>query len=210
MSFFTVPGLRTIVRAAARSPSGSPGLFSAAGFAYSGAVSRLVLTASSLLCCLTLLACNGGEPAAKAGAGAKADAKAQPDAKPDNAKAEPASDTAATDAAAASAASAEAGDDGGTDTGTETGESDAAPLPESFEQIGVEACDQYVADYVACIDAKAPEDQREAQRREVFKNLEAWKQTKASGPSAAAGLQIGCRSAREQAKRETQAWGCEW
>jgi hypothetical protein len=98
----------------------------------------------------------------------------------------------------------------GTETGEEEEEEVAEALPESFEQVGVELCDAYVKDYVACIDTKVPEAEREALRRQVFTNVQAWKQTAAGGSSAQAGLQTGCRIAREQAKRATQSWGCEW
>lgn len=104
------------------------------------------------------------------------------------------------------------GDDAGLgETGEdETGEPvDQPPLPDSFDKVGVELCDQYVVDYVACIE-KAPEDQREAQRRAVFDNVRSWTQTAAGGKGAEKGLQTACRIAREQARRATQDWGCEW
>jgi hypothetical protein len=82
-------------------------------------------------------------------------------------------------------------------------------LPEEFEKVGVEACDDYVTTYLACIE-KAPEAEREAARRAVFDNITSWTQTKAGGPAAEKGLQTACKIATEQAKRATQAWGCEW
>ena len=152
-----------------------------------------------------LFACQGSDPAsADAKGAAPASAKADADG---GAVADPQPEPATGD---------EAVEGGKVEPGTETGEGeegeegDAAPLPAEFEKLEVDVCDAYVADYVACIDSKVPEAEREAQRRIVFQNIEAWKQMKASGPSAAQGLQIGCRSAREQAKRETQAWSCEW
>ena len=109
---------------------------------------------------------------------------------------------------AAEGAEAETGAE--TETGDEEEAVEQAPLPDSFEKVGVELCDAYVKDYVACIDTKVPEAEREALRRQVFANIQAWKQTAAGGSSAQAGLQTGCRIAREQAKRATQDWGCEW
>jgi hypothetical protein len=110
------------------------------------------------------------------------------------------------------AESADAAGEGGTDTGTETGEEEEeqAPLPASFDEVGVELCDAYVKDFVGCIDSKVPEAEREALRRQVFVNIAAWKQTAAGGESAKQGLQTGCRIAREQAKRATQDWACDW
>ncbi|PRP92176.1 hypothetical protein ENSA5_51230 [Enhygromyxa salina] len=146
---------------------------------------------------VSMPACKGADstPEAAQTAGKQAPVAAEP------AAAEPAEAGAATSAAVEPEAA--------TETGTETGE-DQAPLPESFEEVGVDVCDQYVKDYVACIEAKVPETEREAQRRVVFDNVESWKQTAAGGASAAKGLQTACRIAREQAKRATQDWGCEW
>lgn len=109
------------------------------------------------------------------------------------------------------AAKSETGAEAGAETGAETEDAPEPlePLPERFEEVGVEACDVYVRDYVACIE-KAPEAEREAQRRAVFENVTAWKQMAAGGPSAQKGLETACRIAREQAKRATEAWACEW
>lgn len=92
----------------------------------------------------------------------------------------------------------------------ETGEPiEQPPLPDTFDKVGIELCDQYVADYLACFE-KVPEDKREAQRRVVFNNVRSWKQTAAGGKGAEKGLQTACRIARAQAQRATQEWGCEW
>lgn len=105
---------------------------------------------------------------------------------------------------------AEAGETGG-DEETETGEAiEQPPVPEQFDQVGVAGCDEYVAAYVTCIAEKVPEAEREAQRRIVFDNVSAWKQTAAGGGAAEKGLQTACKIATEQAKRATQAWGCDW
>lgn len=90
----------------------------------------------------------------------------------------------------------------------ETGE--PAPLPDSFDEIGVAVCDQYVTDFQRCIDEKVPEAERETHRRTLADNHASWLQTKKGGDSAAKGLQIGCRGAREQAKAATSTFGCEW
>jgi hypothetical protein len=95
------------------------------------------------------------------------------------------------------------------DEDTETGDAIEA-VPEEFESVGVESCDKYVASYVACINEKVPEAEREAQRRIVFDNVSAWKQTAAGGGAAEKGLQTACKIATEQAKRATQDWDCVW
>jgi|SRR5690606_38038058 len=99
----------------------------------------------------------------------------------------------------------------GKDEETETGEAiEQPPIPDEFEKVGVASCDEYVASYVACIHEKVPEADREAQRRIVFDNVSAWKQTAAGGGAAEKGLQTACKIATEQAKRATQDWGCAW
>lgn len=103
-----------------------------------------------------------------------------------------------------------AGETGGDDD-TDTGEVvEQPPLPDEFEKVGVTSCDEYVASYVACINDKVPEAEREAQRRLVFDNVSSWKQTAAGGGAAEKGLQTACKIATEQAKRATSAWGCAW
>ncbi|KIG16007.1 hypothetical protein DB30_05061 [Enhygromyxa salina] len=158
-----------------------------------------VLTLALLL--VSLPACKGAETEKKADTSAASAPT-------------PAADPAAPEAGGAPVAAGEGEGEGEGDTGTdtETGEEqeEQPPLPASFEQVGVELCDTYVKDFVACIDSKVPEAEREALRRQVFINIEAWKQTAAGGASAKQGLQTGCRIAREQAKRATQDWGCEW
>lgn len=98
------------------------------------------------------------------------------------------------------------------DAETETGDEaePALPVPATFEQVGVEVCDQYVADYSKCIDAKVPEAEREASRRLVFENVTVWKQTASAGPAGQKSLQTACHIAREQAKRATASLNCEW
>jgi hypothetical protein len=98
-------------------------------------------------------------------------------------------------------------------TETETDEEETGeppPLPDHFDEIGVAVCDQYVKDFQRCIDEKVPEADRDAHRRTLADNHASWLQTKKGGESAAKGLQIGCRGAREQAKAATASFGCEW
>ncbi|PRP99617.1 hypothetical protein [Enhygromyxa salina] len=149
---------------------------------------------------VSLSACKGAESEQKAETSVAAPTPAPEPAQPEASAGEPGEP-----AGGVEAGGTEAEDE------TETGEEEPqVPLPESFEQVGVELCDTYVKDYVACIDAKVPEAERDALRRQVFVNIEAWKQTAAGGASAKRGLETGCRIAREQAKRATQEWGCEW
>lgn len=146
---------------------------------------------------IALPACKGAEPEQDS----TKKAAVEPAKGADEGAAEAGPDTAA-------APQGEAGETG--ETETETGEEPLEPLPESFDEVGVDSCDQYVDAYATCIEAKVPEAERDALRRSVHDNIKAWKQMAESGPSAEKGLQTACRIALEQAKRATEAWGCEW
>lgn len=152
---------------------------------------------ASALLFTTLLACNGAESGEASTGKAAPAAPPAAEVKTDPAPVEP---------------SVETGKAPEVEAGTETGEEaePVEPLPAVFEQVGVEVCDQYVADYGKCIEAKVPEAEREAARRVVFENVSAWKQTAAAGPAGEKSLQTACRIAREQAKRATETLGCEW
>lgn len=102
-----------------------------------------------------------------------------------------------------------AGESESEDEDEETGEP-AAPIPDHFDDLGVAVCDQYVKDYLACIDANIPEAERETHRRTLADNHASWVQTMKGGESAATALSIGCRAAREQAKSATTKLGCTW
>jgi hypothetical protein len=151
-------------------------------------------------------ACKGDEPG-KAGPDAADAGKAEANQGPEaSAGAGP---TTAVEPEGASAGAA-TGEDA--DAGTEAGEVEAPlePIPETFEKVGVKACDEYVSAYERCIAEKVPEGEREAQRRVVFDNVAVWQQTAKGGPAAEKGLQTACKIATEQAKRSTEAWDCAW
>lgn len=160
--------------------------------------SRHVLASALLF--TALFACKGAD----SGATSKNEAEAAPAAPV--AAPEPTPD----DSGVESSNAAEAGQPAAAETETGEEAEPAEPLPAVFEQVGVDVCDQYVTDYGKCIDAKVPEAERDAARRIVFENVSAWKQTAAAGAAGQKSLQTACRIAREQAKRATQALGCEW
>jgi hypothetical protein len=142
--------------------------------------------------------------------------------KPDDANEKRAADPAKTEVAEADGGAAKAETSttttagepaNATETETETDEEETgepAPLPDHFDEIGVAVCDQYVKDFQKCIDEKVPEAERDTHRRTLADNHASWLQTKKGGDSAAKGLQIGCRGARELAKAATTSFGCEW
>lgn len=166
-------------------------------------MSRTCLLALSAL--LFALACNETKPndAKKSGASeAKSDASAG----------EPATGTTSTTGTTGTGTT---GTTGGAADETESEDDEdtgapAGPIPDHFDEIGVDVCDQYVKDYLACIDTKVPEAERETHRRTLADNHASWTQTMKGGDSAAAALSIGCRAAREQAKSSTTNLGCAW
>lgn len=181
-----------------------------ASFARPSSLRRLVSTVSLASVCCAALACGASKEAPEADAGAKA--KEEVKAKEAEVEAEKAGAEQG-EPANTGPAPAEAGadvDPPEADAGETEAEEPAGPVPTEFAEIGVALCDQYVKDYLACIEAKVPEDQREALRRVVHENHSSWSRMKDNSPASAQGLQTGCRIAREQAKRETESFGCEW
>ena len=74
-------------------------------------------------------------------------------------------------------------------------------------KIGVELCDAYIASYVACIDEKMAEGDRDAARKALGEQVSAWKQTVDNGGATAA-VEIGCKTATAKAKGATKDLGC--
>jgi hypothetical protein len=160
---------------------------------------RLAVAVSALL---LALACN-----------AEPDAKPASNAKPDAGTADAGvSGTTTGTTGTTSTTSTTTGGAGESEDETEDEETGdpAAPIPDHFDEIGVAVCDQYVKDYLACIDASVPEAERATHRRTLADNHASWAQTMKGGESAATALAIGCRAAREQAKSATTKLGCAW
>ncbi len=169
----------------------------------------LRFTFASLLLALTSSACSREDEGSKAD---KKDAKSSDDAKADTGAS--ASDTAASGTTSTTSTTSTGTTTGEPPADTEEGEDEETgelqPVPESFADLGVAVCDQYVDDYLKCIDEKAPQADRESHKRIVADNHAAWSQTLQGGDAATQALQIGCRAAREQAKTSTASWGCTW
>lgn len=119
-----------------------------------------------------------------------------------------------TAAAAAETGAAPAGETGMVDPPADGGGTDGAEPhdPQVVEvtkdtTIGVELCDAYIASYVACIDEKMPEADREKARKALGEQVAAWKQTVDNGGATAA-VEIGCKTATAKAKGATKDLGC--
>jgi hypothetical protein len=73
---------------------------------------------------------------------------------------------------------------------------------------GIAECDEYIAKFGRCIDAKVPESARGPMKDAMDQTVRAWKEA-AAGP-ARDGLGTACKAALDAAKQATEAMGCEW
>ncbi len=79
----------------------------------------------------------------------------------------------------------------------------------STEKIGIADCDDFIAKYETCINAKVPE----AQRAQFKSGLEAWRKQwrdLAGNPQTKASLAAACKTAAEQTKASMKSFGCEF
>ena len=91
----------------------------------------------------------------------------------------------------------------------------AAPAPPPTEaaapvaEFGVAECDNFIAKYTACIEAKVPEEAKAAMIESLNQSKTAW-QAAAATEEGKAGLAKGCTEAETAAKEAVKAYGCEW
>ena len=79
----------------------------------------------------------------------------------------------------------------------------------STDKIGIADCDDFIAKYEACINAKVPE----AARAQYKSSLEAWRKQwrdLAGNPQTKASLAAACKTAAEQTKASMKTFGCEF
>ena len=79
----------------------------------------------------------------------------------------------------------------------------------STEKIGIADCDDFIAKYESCINAKVPE----AARAQYKTGLEAWRKQwrdLAGNPQTKASLAAACKTAAEQTKTAMKTYGCEF
>ena len=78
---------------------------------------------------------------------------------------------------------------------------------------GIAACDQYLQKYQSCLQAKVPEEAREAMTEAFEAQRDAWVQSAeaASGnDEVSAQLAKNCKEALDAAKVPMEQYGCEW
>jgi hypothetical protein len=92
----------------------------------------------------------------------------------------------------------------------------APPLPPEaeevvpgLERVGVPECDDYLRNYIRCIEATMPEASRKPMRDAMTEAAKAWRDV-AANPGTSAALAEGCRAATDAAKSAFSTMGCTW
>lgn len=85
----------------------------------------------------------------------------------------------------------------------------AAALTVADGEFGVKECDDYMRNYLACIDSKVPEAARGMVRQSLDQAKASWKQA-ASTPQGKESLATSCKMANDAAKQSMAAYGCKW
>jgi hypothetical protein len=92
-------------------------------------------------------------------------------------------------------------DEGGADAAAEGGDAgDAA----AGDKIGVPECDEYIDNYMKCIDEKLPDAVKETSKKALETSREAWKKAAAT-PAGKEGLAQACKTAADAVKAS-----CGW
>lgn len=74
---------------------------------------------------------------------------------------------------------------------------------------GVKECDDYIRNYLACVDSKVPEAARAMVRQSLDQAKAQWKAAAAT-PQGKASLATGCKAASDAARQSMAAYGCQW
>ena len=82
-----------------------------------------------------------------------------------------------------------------------------APVATAGEKIGVPECDEYLANYDACITGKVPEVARAQYKAGIDQMRTSWKKL-AENPQTKASLAAACKQSAEQARAAMKSYGC--
>jgi len=77
------------------------------------------------------------------------------------------------------------------------------------EKIGVPECDDFIAQYDACVSSKVPEMARAQYQSALKQWRESWKKL-AENPQTKGTLAAACKQAREQQEAALKSYGCSW
>jgi hypothetical protein len=87
------------------------------------------------------------------------------------------------------------------------------PPPEEvapgIESVGVPECDDYLRNYMRCIEDSMPEGSRATMRDAMKDVAKAWRDS-AGHPGSTAALAEGCRAAGDAARSAFSSMGCTW
>ncbi len=83
----------------------------------------------------------------------------------------------------------------------------AAPATASAEKIGVPECDEYLANYDACVSGKVPEVARAQFKAALDQTRSSWRKL-ADNPQTKASLAAACKTATEQARTAMKSYNC--
>jgi hypothetical protein len=100
--------------------------------------------------------------------------------------------------------------DGGQRSGDRAGgHNNGAGAAATHDDIGVPACDDYLAKYSRCVASHVPDDKKEAFEANLARTRSSW-EAFAANPGARAGLDQVCGLALEAARSSMQQYSCTW
>jgi hypothetical protein len=85
--------------------------------------------------------------------------------------------------------------------------SSTAPVASAGEKIGVPECDEFIANYDACVTGKVPEVARAQYKTAIEQWRTSWKKL-ADNPQTKATLAAACKQSAEQARTSMKSYGC--
>lgn len=90
-----------------------------------------------------------------------------------------------------------------------TSTSKTATSSSGGDKIGVEACDEYLTKYEACIKEKVPAANRSQLESSLSQTRSSWRSIAAS-PQGKVGLTAACTAALNSAKTQMASYNCTW
>jgi hypothetical protein len=82
-----------------------------------------------------------------------------------------------------------------------------APVATAGDKIGVPECDEFIANYDACITSKVPEAARAQYKAGIEQWRTSWKKL-AENPQTKASLAAACKQSAEQTQAAMKSYGC--
>ncbi|MCA9710214.1 MAG: hypothetical protein KDK70_30520 [Myxococcales bacterium] len=83
------------------------------------------------------------------------------------------------------------------------------PIAEGFPAVGVASCDQYLRNYLRCVEQTMPAQSVEAIRRALMESGRSWAELR-QGPGGADAVAAACATAEEAGRTLVSSLGCTW